>query len=102
MGGCLSGDVRGGMEAVGGSGGRGAAGTGGGGGGGAGQGGGANEAVDHFFNAAGLRGLYSPLEVRSPPENPSCSVQWVFGGEGGIPVVTCRRSRSASAEWVFW
>ncbi|EEC79095.1 hypothetical protein OsI_19720 [Oryza sativa Indica Group] len=62
MGGCLSGDVRGGMEAVGGSGGRGAAGTGGGGGGGAGQGGGANEAVDHFFNAAGLRGLYSPLE----------------------------------------
>ncbi|BAH93121.1 Os05g0373300 [Oryza sativa Japonica Group] len=63
MGGCLSGDVRGGMEAVGGSGGRGAAGTGGGGGGGAGQGGGANEAVDHFFNAAGLRGLYSPLEL---------------------------------------
>uniref|UniRef100_A0A0E0L1T8 C2 domain-containing protein n=1 Tax=Oryza punctata TaxID=4537 RepID=A0A0E0L1T8_ORYPU len=60
MGGCLSGDVRGGMEAVGGSGGRGAAGTGGG---AAQGGGGANEAVDHFFNAAGLRGLYSPLEL---------------------------------------
>lgn len=110
MGGCLSGDVRGGMEAVGGSGGRGAAGTGGGGGGGAGQGGGANEAVDHFFNAAGLRGLYSPLEVRSPPENPSCSVQWVFGGRGEsrwlLAVVRDRLRRSgffgSSFWWLFW
>jgi hypothetical protein len=59
MGGCFSGDVRGGMEAVGGGGsgmGRGPA---------AGQGqGGANEAVDHFFQGHGLRGLYTPLEVR--------------------------------------
>ncbi|EEE63497.1 hypothetical protein OsJ_18313 [Oryza sativa Japonica Group] len=55
MGGCLSGDVRGGMEAVGGSGGRGAAGTGGGGGGGAGQGGGANEALS--FSASKLRNM---------------------------------------------
>ncbi|KAG8085378.1 hypothetical protein GUJ93_ZPchr0010g10480 [Zizania palustris] len=53
MGGCLSGDVRGGMEAVGG-GGSGLRGTG--------QGG-ANEAVDHFFQKSGLRGLYSPLEL---------------------------------------
>ncbi|GJM88415.1 hypothetical protein PR202_ga04473 [Eleusine coracana subsp. coracana] len=55
MGGCLSGDVRGGMEAVGGGGGarsRGSA-----------QGGGPNDAVDHFFQAQGLRGLYTPLEL---------------------------------------
>ncbi|GJN14216.1 hypothetical protein PR202_gb01011 [Eleusine coracana subsp. coracana] len=58
MGGCLSaasGDVRGGMEAVGGGGGarshRSA------------QGGGPNDAVDHFFQAQGLRGLYTPLEL---------------------------------------
>ncbi|KAG8067854.1 hypothetical protein GUJ93_ZPchr0005g15471 [Zizania palustris] len=53
MGGCLCGDVRGGMEAVGGgrSGLR-----------GAGQGG-ANEAVDYYFQTSGLRGLYSPLEL---------------------------------------
>lgn len=59
MGGCLSGDVRGGMEAVGGGGGarsRGSA-----------QGGGPNDAVDHFFQAQGLRGLYTPLEVQTLP-----------------------------------
>ncbi|XP_006655255.1 protein BONZAI 3 [Oryza brachyantha] len=61
MGGCLSGDVRGGMEAVGGGGGT--AGTGSAGHRGGGGGGGANDAVDYFFNAAGLRGLYSPLEL---------------------------------------
>lgn len=57
MGGCFSGDVRGGMEAVGGGGARsrGAA-------GGAAQGG-ANEAVDYFFQTRGLRGLYTPLEL---------------------------------------
>ncbi|CAL5094621.1 unnamed protein product [Urochloa decumbens] len=57
MGGCFSGDIRGGMEAVG----------GGGGGrsyGGAGaQQGGPNDAVDHFFQARGLRGLYTPIEL---------------------------------------
>uniref|UniRef100_A0A0D9WFU7 C2 domain-containing protein n=1 Tax=Leersia perrieri TaxID=77586 RepID=A0A0D9WFU7_9ORYZ len=57
MGGCLSGDVRGGMEAVGAGSGSGAARAGGGGGGGA------NEAVDYFFQTSGLRGLYSPLEL---------------------------------------
>ncbi|XP_051203165.1 protein BONZAI 3 isoform X1 [Lolium perenne] len=57
MGGCFSGDVRGGKEAVGGGGsgmGRGPAAAGHG---------GANEAVDHFFQGHGLRGLYTPLEL---------------------------------------
>ncbi|VAH06831.1 unnamed protein product [Triticum turgidum subsp. durum] len=57
MGGCFSGDVRGGMEAVGG-GARGATAA-------AGQGqgqGGPNEAVDHFFQGQALR-LYTPLEL---------------------------------------
>ncbi|CAN6333310.1 unnamed protein product [Urochloa humidicola] len=57
MGGCFSGDIRGGMEAVGG---------GGGGrsyGGAAAQQGGPNDAVDHFFQARGLRGLYTPIEL---------------------------------------
>ncbi|KAF7082643.1 hypothetical protein CFC21_086501 [Triticum aestivum] len=56
MGGCFSGDVRGGTEAVGG-GAMGAA---------AGQGqgqGGPNEALDHFLQGHGLRGLYTPLEL---------------------------------------
>uniref|UniRef100_A0ACD5U3B9 Uncharacterized protein n=1 Tax=Avena sativa TaxID=4498 RepID=A0ACD5U3B9_AVESA len=56
MGGCFSGDVRGGMEAVGGGGSGGAMGRGQG-------GGGANEAVDHFFQGHALRGLYTPLEL---------------------------------------
>jgi hypothetical protein len=76
MGGCFSGDVRGGKEAVGGGGsgmGRGPAAAGHG---------GANEAVDHFFQGHGLRGLYTPLEVsnqahsspvQSTGENPSRS-----------------------------
>ncbi|KAM3410089.1 hypothetical protein ACQJBY_002374 [Aegilops geniculata] len=56
MGGCFSGDVRGGMEAVGG-GARGPAAAG------QGQGqGGPNEAVDHFFQGQALR-LYTPLEL---------------------------------------
>ncbi|VAH18569.1 unnamed protein product [Triticum turgidum subsp. durum] len=56
MGGCFSGDVRGGMEAVGG-GARGAAAAV------QGQGqGGPNEAVDHFFQGQALR-LYTPLEL---------------------------------------
>ncbi|KAJ1262626.1 hypothetical protein BS78_09G123200 [Paspalum vaginatum] len=52
MGGCFSfdGDVRGGMEAV-------------GVGAGAAQPGGPNDAVDHFFQARGLRGLYTPVEL---------------------------------------
>ncbi|XP_044954182.1 protein BONZAI 3-like isoform X1 [Hordeum vulgare subsp. vulgare] len=54
MGGCFSGDVRGGTEPVG-VGARAAA---------AGQGqGGPNEAVDHFLQGHGLRGLYTPLEL---------------------------------------
>lgn len=70
MGGCFSGDVRGGMEAV-----------GGGGSGGARCRGpaaaGPNEAVDHFFQGQALR-LYTPLEVRSlpsPPRETLASVQ---------------------------
>ncbi|OEL34251.1 Protein BONZAI 3 [Dichanthelium oligosanthes] len=59
MGGCFSvaGDVRGGMEAVGGGGGgrsRGDA---------AAQQGGPNDAVDYFFQTQGLRGLYTPVEL---------------------------------------
>jgi len=58
MGGCFSfdGDVRGGMEAVG-------VGAGRSHGGAAAQPAGANDAVDHFFQARGLRGLYTPVEV---------------------------------------
>ncbi|KAL6845034.1 hypothetical protein ACP4OV_025207 [Aristida adscensionis] len=56
MGGCFSGDLRGGMEAVGGGGrSHGAA--------AAAAPGGPNDAVDYFFHARGLRGLYSPLEL---------------------------------------
>jgi hypothetical protein len=59
MGGCLSGDVQGGMEAVGGGGRSQVAASA------AAQPGGPNDAVDHFFQAQGLRGLYTPLEVPS-------------------------------------
>ena len=64
MGGCFSGDVRGGKEAVGGGGAsRGQA--------AAAQGqGGANEAVDHFFQGHAMRGLYTPLEVSSLHSSP--------------------------------
>jgi hypothetical protein len=69
MGGRFSGDVRGGMEAVGGGGGRSR---------GAAQAGGPNDAVDHFFLAQGLRGLYTPLEVRTvrPPPFQSPNPTW--------------------------
>jgi hypothetical protein len=75
MGGCFSvaGDVRGGMEAVGG---------GGGGrshGGAAAQQGGPNDAVDHFFQARGLRGLYTPIEVRGKMRAATCICSPVVG-----------------------
>nr|CAB3461666.1 unnamed protein product [Digitaria exilis] len=57
MGGCFSaGDVRGGMEAVGGGGGERSRGA-------AAQQGGPNDAVDYFFQTRGLRGLYTPIEL---------------------------------------
>jgi hypothetical protein len=59
MGGCLSGDVQGGMEAVGGGGRSRCPASA------AAQAGGPNDAVDHFFQAQGHRGLYTPLEVPS-------------------------------------
>ncbi|XP_062180385.1 protein BONZAI 3-like [Phragmites australis] len=57
MGGCFSvaGDVRGGMEAVGGG--------GGGRSSGAAQPDGPNDAVDYFFQTRGLRSLYTPIEL---------------------------------------
>jgi hypothetical protein len=60
MGGCFSvhGDVRGGMEGVGGG-----ARTQGGAASSSAQQGGPNDAVDYFFQTRGLRGLYTPIEV---------------------------------------
>lgn len=62
MGGCfsLAGDVRGGMEAVGGGGGGRSPGVEAG---ASAQQGGPNDAVDYFFQTRGLRGLYTPIEV---------------------------------------
>ena len=56
----MDGDVRGGMEAVGGGGGvrsQGGAAVA------SAQQGGPNDAVDYFFQTRGLRGLYTPIEV---------------------------------------
>ncbi|KAL6620140.1 hypothetical protein ACP70R_035279 [Stipagrostis hirtigluma subsp. patula] len=58
MGGCCSGDVRGGMEAVGGGRSRGAAAAAA-----TAAQGGPNDAVDYFFQKRGLRGLYTPIEL---------------------------------------
>ncbi|AQK85070.1 Protein BONZAI 3 [Zea mays] len=60
MGGCFSvhGDVRGGMEGVGGG-----ARTQGGAASSSAQQGGPNDAVDYFFQTRGLRGLYTPIEL---------------------------------------
>ena len=73
MGGRFSGDVRGGMEAVGlGGGGRSHGGPAA-----AQQQGGPNDAVDHFFQARGLRGLYTPVEVSEARGRP-------FDGHGSV------------------
>lgn len=80
MGGCFSldGDVRGGMEAVGG--GVTAASA---------QQGGLNDAVDYFFQTRGLRGLYTPIEVN---KRAICWIAvWVWWiavlGSGGIGIL---------------
>ena len=77
MGGCFSGDVRGGMEAVGvGGGGRSHGGPAA-----AQQQGGPNDAVDHFFQARGLRGLYTPVEVSEararPVDGHESALRWM-------------------------